>query len=83
MAGASSGRWWGNWLLFRDAGQRSLTDSGRYLVGLTLVSMFVAAVFEWQVPEEPIDVLDLAFRLERRFGVRISRDQLLKMGMKK
>jgi hypothetical protein len=29
-----------------------------------------------------IDLLDVAFRLERRFGVKISRDQLFKMIMR-
>jgi hypothetical protein len=29
-----------------------------------------------------IDLLDVAFRLERRFGVKISRDQLSKMVMR-
>jgi hypothetical protein len=63
-------------------GRQSPAEYWPRLVVLTLLSMFVAAVFEWQVPEDSIDVLDLAFRLERRFGVRISRDQLLKMGMR-
>jgi hypothetical protein len=64
----------------------SLAECWPRLVALTLLltlsSMFVSAVFEWQVPEDSIPLLDLAFRLERRFGVRISRDQLLKMGMR-
>jgi hypothetical protein len=38
--------------------------------------MFVWAVYEWQVPEEAIDLLDLVSRLERCFGVRISREEL-------
>jgi hypothetical protein len=38
--------------------------------------MFVWAVFEWQVPEEAIDLLDLVSRLERCFSVRISREEL-------
>jgi hypothetical protein len=29
-----------------------------------------------------IDLLDLAFRLERRFGVRVGRDQLSKLAMR-
>ena len=29
-----------------------------------------------------IDLLDLAFRLERQFGVRVSRDQLLNLAMR-
>ncbi len=56
--------------------RRSLTDYWPHLVGLTLVSMFVSAVYEWQVPEEAIDLLDLVSRLERCFGVRISREEL-------
>lgn len=59
--------------------RRSLTDYWPHLVGLTLVSMFVWAVYEWQVPEEVIGLLDLATRLERCFGVRISRDELSTM----
>ena len=59
--------------------RRSLTDYWPQLVGLTLVSMFVSAVYEWQVPEEAIGLLDLASRLERCFGVRISRDELSTM----
>jgi hypothetical protein len=56
--------------------RRSLTDYWPHLVGLTLVGMFVWAVFEWQVPEEAIDLLDLVSRLERCFSVRISREEL-------
>jgi hypothetical protein len=56
--------------------RRSPTDYWPLLVGLTLVSMFVSAVYEWQVPEEAIDLLDLVSRLERCFGVRISRHEL-------
>jgi hypothetical protein len=41
--------------------------------------LFVSAVYEWQVPEETIDLLDLISRLERRFGVKISRDKLATM----
>src|SRR5262245_3476935 len=29
-----------------------------------------------------IDLLDIAFRLERQFGVRVSHDQLLKLAMR-
>jgi hypothetical protein len=56
--------------------RRSLTDHWPLLVGLTLVSMFVSAVYEWQVPDEAIDLLDLVSRLERCLGVRISQDEL-------
>jgi hypothetical protein len=59
--------------------RRSLTDYWPLLVGLTLVSMLVAAVFEWQVPEEGIDLLDVVSPLERCFGVRIGRNELATM----
>ena len=59
--------------------RRSLKDYWPLLVGLTLVGMFVSAVYEWQVSEETIDPLDLIPQLERRFGVKISRDELATM----
>jgi hypothetical protein len=59
--------------------RRSLADYWPQLVGLTLVGMFVAAVYEWQVPDDVVELLDLVSRLERCFGVRISRDELSTM----
>jgi hypothetical protein len=59
--------------------RRSLIDYWPLLVGLTLVSMFVWAVYEWQVPDDVVDLLDLVSRLEQCFGVRISRDELSTM----
>jgi hypothetical protein len=67
----------GYWFAMPD--RRSLTDYWPHLVAQTLVGMLVWAVYEWQVPEEAIDLLDLAFRLEWCFGVRISRDELSTM----
>jgi hypothetical protein len=59
--------------------RRALTDYWPLLVGLTLVSTLVAAVYEWQVPDDLVDLLDLVSRLDRCFGVRISRDELSTM----
>jgi hypothetical protein len=56
--------------------RRSLTDYRPLLGYLILVSMFVAAVYEWQVPDDVVDLLDLVSRLERCFSVRISREEL-------
>lgn len=58
---------------------RSLTDYWPLLVYLTLVSMFVAAVYEWQIPKEGIDVLDLVSPLERCFGLTIGPGELATM----
>ncbi len=63
-------------------GRQSLAEYWPLMIVSTLISMFVWAVSEWQVPDETIDLADLAFRLERRFGVRISSDHLTTMVMR-
>jgi hypothetical protein len=39
-------------------------------------------LFQTEAQSMGIDLLDVAFRLERRFGVKITRDQLSKMVMR-
>ncbi len=63
-------------------GRQSLADYWPLMIVFTLISMLVGAVYQWQVPEEPTDLRDLAIRLERRFGIRISSDHLTTMVMR-